>query len=279
VDVLEAFLSYCRSLPPDGQLVANNDDPGAREVMDRIRRERKDIRIVPYGRNAEGRFRIVRIDPRAGATRFVLSGLKEQLRLRYPGIHSVYNAAAAIALSCSLLETEGREFSAELGHSLARTLEEYRGSRRRSEVLGTAGGVLFMDDYGHHPTEIAATLQGLKQFYPQRRLVVDFMSHTYSRTKALLGDFATSFRDADLVVLHRIYASARESSNGGVDGRTLFEEVRRHHPKVVYFEEPEEAIPYLQENLKSGDLLITMGAGDNWRIGRKIYEGRAQVTQ
>jgi UDP-N-acetylmuramate--alanine ligase len=278
-DVLEAFLSYCRKLPPEGQLIINSDDPGAGEVLGRIRREREDIRVIPYGRNAEGRFRITEIHSTAGSTRFRLSGVEEELLLEYPGIHSVYNATAALALSCGILETEGRELTADLGRAMVRALAEFRGSRRRSEILGTAGGVLFIDDYGHHPTEISSTLEGFRSFYPQRRIVVDFMSHTYSRTRALLKEFATCFQAADLVVLHRIYASARETSDDSVNGRTLFQEVSRHHPQVVYFEEPEEAVPYLQDTLKPGDLLVTMGAGDNWRIGREIFEAKVEAAQ
>ena len=278
-DVLEAFLSYCRSLPPEGQLIINSDDPGAGEVLDRIRRERRDIRIVAYGRSAEGRFRITQIDSKAGCTRFCLSGVGGRLLLRYPGIHSVYNATAALALSSCILEAEGRELTAELSAAMAQALADFRGSRRRSEILGMAGGVLFIDDYAHHPTEISSTLAGLRSFYPQRRIVVDFMSHTYSRTRALLEDFATCFQAADLVVLHRIYASARETSDDGIDGRALSEEVSRHHPQVVYFEEPVEAVPYLQDTLKPGDLLVTMGAGDNWRIGREIFEAKVEAAQ
>jgi UDP-N-acetylmuramate--alanine ligase len=278
-DVLEAFLSYCRSLPPEGQLIINNDDPGAGEVLSRIRRERQDLRIIPYGRNAEGRFRITRIDTGAGRTRFHLAGVDGQLLLKYPGTHSVYNATAALALSSCILEAEGREWTADLSRAMAQALTDFRGSRRRSEILGTAGGVLFIDDYGHHPTEISGTLEGLRSFYPERRIVVDFMSHTYSRTRALLGEFATCFQAADLVVLHRIYASARETGDQSIDGRTLFEEVSRHHPRAVYFEEPQEAVPYLRDILKPGDLLITMGAGDNWRIGREIFEAKVEAAK
>ena len=278
-DVLEAFLGYCRNLPPAGQLIINADDSGAQEVLGRIRRVREDIRIGPYGRTAEGRFRITEVDSGAGSTRFRLSGVPGPLILRYPGIHSVYNATAALALSSCILENEGRELTEDLGRAAAEVLADFRGSRRRSEILGTAGGVLFIDDYGHHPTEISTTLEGLRSFYPKRRIIVDFMSHTYSRTKALLGAFATCFRAADLVVLHRIYASARETGRAGVDGRTLFEEVKSHHPQVVYFEEPQGSISYLQEALKPGDLFVTMGAGDNWRIGRQIFESKVEAAQ
>jgi UDP-N-acetylmuramate--alanine ligase len=278
-DVLQAFLSYCRNLPPEGQLIINSDDAGAGEVLSRIRREREDIRIIPYGRGARGRFRITSIDPGAGSIGFRLAGVEEQLVLKYPGIHTVYNATAALAVGSCILEAEGRELTSELGRSAAEVLADFRGSRRRSEILGTAGGVLFLDDYGHHPTEISSTLEGLRSFYPERRIIVDFMSHTYSRTRALLGEFGTCFKAADLVILHRIYASARETKDAEVNGRTLFREVKKHHPAVVYFEEPREAIPYLRDLLKPGDLFVTMGAGDNWRIGREIFEAKVETAQ
>jgi len=124
-----------------------------------------------------------------------------------------------------------------------------------------------MDDYGHHPTAVELTLKGLKAFYPDRRLVVDFMSHTYSRTKALLAEFASSFAAADEVVLHKIYSSARETETLGIDGTTLFEATRRVHPQVRYFEEVLDAVPYYVETLRPGDLLVTMGCGDEWKAG------------
>jgi UDP-N-acetylmuramate--alanine ligase len=98
------------------------------------------------------------------------------------------------------------------------------------------------------------------------------MPHTYSRTKALLAEFGTCFSDAAIVVLHRIYSSAREQSDGSVDGNTLFREVGRHHPQVVYFEEPGESVAFFESTLRPGDLFVTMGAGDNWRIGRKLFD-------
>jgi UDP-N-acetylmuramate--alanine ligase len=98
------------------------------------------------------------------------------------------------------------------------------------------------------------------------------MSHTYSRTRALLPTFGRCFGAADLIVLHRIYASARETNDGEVSGRDLFAEVARNHAKVMYFEEPAEAIPFLRAELRPGDLFITMGAGDNWKIGRALLE-------
>jgi UDP-N-acetylmuramate--alanine ligase len=204
-----------------------------------------------------------------GRTSFHLAGLAGEFFLPLPGRHMAWNAAAALALAGELLAAEGRALGpAEL--ELARAaLAGFRGTRRRSELVGEAAGVLFLDDYGHHPTEIRATLEGYKSFYG-RRLVVDFMPHTYSRTRALLPQFAECFAPADQVILHRVYASAREQAQDGVDGRTLFREVAARHPAVLYYEEPSEALEMLAGMLRPGDLFVTMGAGDNWKLGRAL---------
>ena len=135
-----------------------------------------------------------------------------------------------------------------------------------------------MDDYGHHPTAIRSTLAGLKEFYPGRRLVLSFMSHTYTRTASLLDEFAMSFDDADIVFLHKIYSSAREVYRGGVSGKTLFEKTRNYLSRipgkgenVFYVEEPLDGYQPLKAILKPGDLFITMGAGDNWKLGEKLF--------
>jgi len=129
-----------------------------------------------------------------------------------------------------------------------------------------------MDDYAHHPTAIRETLMGIRDFYPERRIVVDFMSHTYSRTKALLAEFGESFESADRVILHKIYSSAREVYRGDISGRDLFKEVSKHHGDVVYFEEPSEAVSHLKSTLGKDDLFLTMGAGDNWRLGVELFD-------
>ncbi|HNY22118.1 MAG TPA: cyanophycin synthetase, partial [Treponemataceae bacterium] len=205
---------------------------------------------------------------------FGLKGFSGEFRLRIPGRHNALNAAGAIALAVSLAKDSGRTLDfTEIGH-LREGLESFSGSRRRSEIVGEAGGVLVIDDYGHHPTAIKTTLAGLREFYPGRRLVVDFMSHTYSRTAALLDQFASAFPSADEIILHKIYASAREKYDGTVSGKTLYELVRKKHKNVQYFEEVMDAREYLAKNLKEGDLFVTMGAGDNWRIGRAVLEDR-----
>lgn len=128
-----------------------------------------------------------------------------------------------------------------------------------------------MDDYAHHPTAIKTTLAGLREFYPRRRLVVSFMAHTYSRTAALLSDFAGAFESAGIVFLHKIYASAREEYNGTVTGFSLFEKTKALRGSVYYVDEPLDALGQLKSILRPGDLFITLGAGDNWRLGGALF--------
>jgi UDP-N-acetylmuramate--alanine ligase len=198
----------------------------------------------------------------------------ECLQLRVPGRHNILNAAAALALTDSLVRAEFGEdgWTPERRESVREALLGFTGSKRRSEIIGESNGILFMDDYGHHPTAIKTTLAGLKEFYPNRRLIVSFMSHTYTRTAALLDEFASSFEKADMVFLHKIYPSARETYHGGVTGETLFEKTKALHGNVYYTEEPEDAAGELKKILKTGDLFITMGAGDNWKLGAELLE-------
>ncbi|MDR2048433.1 MAG: UDP-N-acetylmuramate--L-alanine ligase [Treponema sp.] len=281
-DIRDAFVEYTEKLPGRGILVYCADDRGACEVA-KIAGRRKDIRIIPYGFTAEGPWRVESCAVRNERTVFRLTCVPREFRLRVPGRHCVLDAAAALALTGLLAEEEFHEsaetfWRGEPGKRAAAELENFSGSKRRSEILGEAGGILFMDDYGHHPTAIKTTLEGLKEFYPGRRLVVSFMSHTYSRTAALLDDFAASLAPADLVFLHKIYASARENNSGGVDGRTLFEAAKNIRGNVFYADEPEDAAGELETILKPGDLFITMGAGDNWKLGKILFsffaEGR-----
>ena len=270
-DIFRAFFEYVLKLPQGGLLVYCADEAGALALASAARHQRPDLKLVPYGLKAEGAFRVVDRRFVPGQSWFRLEGFQTAFSLAIPGTHNVLNAAGACALVFSLTGLPVTEASLA---AVASALASFRGSRRRSQIVGEAGGVLVMDDYGHHPTAIDLTLKGLKDFYPDRRLIVDFMSHTYSRTKALLDEFAASFSAADEVVLHKIYASARESDTQGIDGRTLFEATARVHPQVKYFDEVLDAVPYYSESLKPGDLLVTMGAGDNWKVGVEFLKAK-----
>ncbi len=270
-DIRDAFEAYALRLKPNGVLIYCADDAGAREIAERVRPARPDVAFVPYGMHAEGDFRVLDERISGGTTRFRLAGIEGEFTLHVPGRHTVLNAAAALALVLRIAADAGRAADSSLLASFRRALQDFTGTRRRSEIVGEAGGILFMDDYAHHPTAVAVTLAGLKDYHPDRRLIVDFMPHTYSRTRALLDEFAGSFALADEVVLHKIYASARETNDGSVSGRSLFERVAAVHPSVRYFEEPADALAPLTGSLKKGDLFVTMGAGDNWKLGRDLY--------
>lgn len=276
--IRDAFIEYALKLPPSGDLLYCADDPGAREVAQILGDQRRDLTFIPYGFTAEGPFRITSFLVENERTHFTLQGLLAPWRLRVPGRHTVLNATAALALLTRILEDldgKGLRSSPWDEARLLRAqgaLENFVGSRRRSQIIGEAGGTLVMDDYAHHPTAIKTTLEGLKAFYPQRRLIVSFMSHTYTRTAALLDDFARSLLPADRVILHKIYPSARETYSGGVDGKTLYQRTRALKEDVRYFEEPLSALDTLVAEAGPSDLFISMGAGDNWKLARALYE-------
>ncbi len=277
--IRDAFVEYALSLPEGGVLVYCADDPGATEVAALAAARRADLVLVPYGFSAEGSWRIGSYRAADERACFTIAAFDGEFALRVPGRHLALDACAAVALAAlvradldGLPPSEAPRAARAFLPALKAGLEGFSGSRRRSEILGEAGGVVFMDDYGHHPTAIRTTLRGLKEFYPRRRLVVDFMSHTYSRTKALLDEFAASLADADAVWLHRIFASAREVPDGTVDGRTLYERTAALRPEVRYVEEPLDAVDDIAASLRPGDLFITMGAGDNYLAGRAVFE-------
>ncbi len=273
-DIFNAFFEYALKLPQGGLFVYCADETGAVSLASALRGHRPDLTFVPYGTRAEGPYRVIDRSFAPGESRFRLEGWAQKLTLRVPGTHNVLNAAGACALVFSLA---GRVLEEQELSAVSLALASFTGSRRRSQLVGETGGVLVMDDYGHHPTAVDLTLRGLKDFYPDRRLVVDFMSHTYSRTKSLLDEFAHAFSAADEVVLHKIYSSARETDTLGIDGRTLYEATAKAHPRVAYFDEVAEAVPYYLETLGPGDLLVTMGAGDNWKAGKAFLAAKAGV--
>ncbi len=281
-DVEDAFCSYIDTLPKGGTLIYCSDEDGAARTAARMKDKRPDLKMIPYGFEAEGAGRIVKTaSGRTGENAFRLGSLDVLFRIRIPGDHVIQDAAAALLLVLDQMESLGLVSGGETGAAAPdsaqlKALEEgiynFTGSRRRAEIVGEERGILVMDDYGHHPSAISKTLQGIKEFYPGRRLVVDFMSHTYSRTAALLDEFAASFGPADEVILHKIYASAREKFSGTITGEDLYMKTCENHTNVKYYNEPEDALGYLAESLKEGDLFVTMGAGDNWHLGRSLMD-------
>jgi UDP-N-acetylmuramate--alanine ligase len=270
LDILSAFMEYIDLLPEGGELIYCADDPGAVEAAQRSSLDRPDLVLTPYGESADGPYKITSSRQGEGENGFTLAGWDREFILSLPGKHLQLNGTAALAVTISLMKEEGRVIDESILDSLVGGLFDFKGSKRRNELVGEVRDIIIIDDYGHHPTAIDMTLNGLREFYPGRRIVVDFMSHTYSRTAALLNKFAASFSSADSVILHKIYASARESYDGSVTGKTLFEETKKHHKEVYYFEEHSDSLPFIKDYLRPGDLFVTMGAGDNWLLGRDL---------
>ncbi|MCX7026947.1 MAG: UDP-N-acetylmuramate--L-alanine ligase [Spirochaetes bacterium] len=301
-DILAAFVIFIGSLPPGGRLVYCADDPGAREAAQKVLASRPDIIAEPYGFSAEGDWGITGEETVEGLSRFKVRAWDGEFELHLPGRHLVMDAVGAIALTRPIyLGQSNDKDRAGFWKGAREALGSFAGSKRRSEVLGSAAGVLFVDDYAHHPTALRTTIAGYKTFWSSRRLIVDFMSHTYSRTIALMDEFAASFGDVDCLILHDIYASARETRVESVSGLDLFEKVRAARPDLVdispLFSEDESAPPdaevferlcddprgfilytrrhqdaaaFIQWLLRPGDLFATMGAGDNWKLGTEL---------
>ncbi len=284
-DIRKAFVEYILKLPQRGQLIYCADDSGAVETAGLAKQVRPDIELIPYGENALGNYKLTFLEV-SGDMQFFTVGHLGKFALTVPGRHMVRNATSAIALCCELLREEGLEPHEHLSQ-IREGLLSFTGGKRRSEITGkgkTKGGqdVIFMDDYAHHPTAIRTTLAGYRDFYKKRKIIVDFMSHTYSRTQALLGEFAESFSDADAVIINKIYASAREKQGKiKVTGEILAERTSYQHRNVFFCGEFEEAakkiLSLLEEPSGSeypdGYLVVTMGAGDNWKVGSLVKEG------
>lgn len=296
-DIQQAFIDYALLLPQNGNLIYCADDKGATDTAEKIKKQRNDINFIPYGFNAVGNFKILVHNVESGLQNFKIQLFENEVfSIKVPGIHNVRNATASIALMSILFyqNNEVENFSelsienkVEFVEKIKTGLLDFSGSKRRSEILAqlktdSNKQIIFIDDYGHHPTAIKTTLQGFKDFYPDKYLIVDFMSHTYSRTASLLDEFASSFTSADQVILHKIYSSARENKKdfeGVVSGQILFEKTKKYHKNVVYFEEILDAKDYVKNIFssplpegKKGFVFVTMGAGDNWKLGTSLIK-------
>ena len=158
------------------------------------------------------------------------------------------------------------------GEEIRAALANFAGVNRRFTKVAEIGGVTIIDDYGHHPTEIKTTLAALETSWPDRRKLVVFQPHRYSRTQALFDDFTRSFYQSDVLLVLPIYA-AGEKRIEGLSGHDLCEGIKAHgHKEVFYSEGKKDVLAHLKENLKPGDVLLTLGAGDVWKVGMDILK-------
>ncbi|MCD8371227.1 MAG: UDP-N-acetylmuramate--L-alanine ligase [Clostridiales bacterium] len=257
-DIRHSFRLFARRLNADGVLVINSDIRDYKEITDGL-----DCRVITVGNAPESDYRVdeIAFDAYARPSFTVLEqgNVLGRMTLCVPGRHNVYNALAAIAVA--------RELGIS-GEEISRGLTAFTGTDRRFEKKGEIGGVTVIDDYAHHPQEIAATLATAKHV-PHRKLWCVFQPHTYTRTKAFLDEFAEALSAADEVILARIYP-ARETDNLGISSFDIADRIDKLGTPVHCFETFDEIETFILENCSTGDLLITMGAGDIVKVGERL---------
>jgi UDP-N-acetylmuramate--alanine ligase len=264
--IQQVFADYLARLPAGARLAAWADDPHLKPLLHAARRP-----TLTYSLNPGADFQATDLQVQGLGSRFRLHFQGRELgdiTLPLAGPHYVLNAMAA----CAVGQLVGLDFAA-----WRQGLAHLGQIQRRCQVKGEVNGVMVMDDYGHHPAEIAATLAGLAQAFPERRLVVAFQPHRFTRTKALLPEFFPVFGDAGLLFLTDIY-SAGEPAAPGLSGRTVYDGIRQSGHGAAHFVPDRAAMAAaLAPHLNHGDLVLTLGAGDIWKTGEELLELLATV--
>ncbi len=257
--IKETFLQFINKIPFYGAAILCLDDENVADLLPSITR-----RIITYGMSPQADVYGENIFFAKGRVHFTVkkAGLElGSIDLAPPGKHNVYNALAVICIGLEL----------EIPFSvIAEALGSFAGVQRRMQKKGELHGITVVDDYGHHPTEIRATLAAIKEAWPEKRLVVLFQPHRFSRTKALFKEFLTCFRQADCLVMTEVYAASEEPVEG-TNSKVLLEEIKRHGQRNThYIPEVEEMAPLLLPLLQENDLVLTLGAGNIVRVGEKL---------
>ncbi|HEY0172124.1 MAG TPA: UDP-N-acetylmuramate--L-alanine ligase [Pyrinomonadaceae bacterium] len=261
-DVRKSFADFVNKVPFYGASVLCLDDPHVQAVIPEVVRRR-----VTYGLSAQADIaaREVRYDQQFGS-RYQARLMGEpvgEVSLLVPGLHNIYNSLAAIAIGLEL------EVPFE---TIAKALAQFSGVDRRFQFKGEAAGVIVVDDYGHHPTEIRATLVAAKLGAAGRRMVVLFQPHRYTRTRDLMDEFARSFNNADVLMVTDVYA-ASEQPIEGVSGEAVVEAVSSFgHKDARHAGSIEDATRALSEEVREDDMVITLGAGNVYRVGERLVE-------
>ncbi|UFS71632.1 UDP-N-acetylmuramate--L-alanine ligase [Geomonas sp. RF6] len=257
-EIKDTFVEFINKVPFYGLAVLCLDSPNVADILPRVQK-----RFTSYGLSAQADFRATDVRLSGFTTTFVAhhKGVRlGEISFAMPGAHNVLNALAAIAVAMELdipFEKIQEGFAA------------FRGVGRRFHLKGSANDIMVVDDYGHHPTEVRATLAAAKSGW-EKRLVVVFQPHRYSRTKELFEDFVKAFYDADVLILTDIYP-AGEAPIEGISAESLVARIRRHGQKdVTWISDREALAEHLLKILQPGDILLTLGAGNVWQIGEKV---------
>ena len=259
-EIQRAFLEFINKVPFYGLAVLCLDQENVQALIPRVSK-----RFVTYGLTTQANYRATDISFHGLSTTFRAWADDHelgQISIRMPGLHSVYNSLATIAAA----------FELEVGFGVIHeALESFSGVQRRFQIKGEWGGVMVVDDYGHHPTEIKATLSAAKSGW-ERRTVVIFQPHRYTRTRDLFREFLTAFNQADVLFLTGIYA-ASEDPIPGVKVEDLCEGIKGHgHKDVTLVPEKNQVVEHVLPRLRPGDMVITLGAGDVWKVGESLIQ-------
>lgn len=267
-DVKEAFIEFAKKVPFYGAVALCLDDSNVRSIIPEIER-----RTITYGLTPQARIRAVNIDIDHFTSSFtVINDGKElgRIILQAPGEHNVKNALAAVAVGLEL-DIPFEDIKAGL--------ERFEGVFRRFQLKAEKDGVMVIDDYAHHPTEVQATLNAARKGWKDRRIVAVFQPHLYSRTQQLYKDFGLSFFDAEVCVITDVYPS-REEPIEGVTGKLIADVAKEYgHRKVHYVEDKNDLPETLQNIVEAGDVVITMGAGDIYKYGEQFVEALERGIQ
>jgi UDP-N-acetylmuramate--alanine ligase len=260
--ITESFRQFANLIPADGLLVINGQDPNCRAVGSDL-----GARVETFGFDARDTWQATQLDLRDGFYEFTTLHNSVPLgrtALGIPGVHNVSNALAVTALASHAGATLA---------TISAGLREFRGAQRRLQIQGTVGGITVVDDYAHHPTEIRATLKAARERFEPRRLWCVFQPHQHSRTRFLLSDFARSFALADFVVVPHIYfVRDSERERQAVCAADLVTQVQAAGGHAVHVPEFEAILETLLSDAEPGDLVITMGAGDIWKVADELVQ-------
>jgi UDP-N-acetylmuramate--alanine ligase len=259
--IREAFINFINKIPFYGLAIICLDNEEIQGIIPHLRK-----RYITYGTNSQADLRATNIERDMLEVSFEVLYQNEALgsvQVGMPGDHNVLNALAAIAVA--------HELDVQMA-DIKEGLKSLGGLARRFQIKGEKGGILLVDDYGHHPTEISAVLETAKECWPEKRLVVVFQPHRFTRTEALYDRFIISFNQADLLILAPIYA-AGESPIEGVDSEWLYQGIKEHgHREVNLCHSQDEILQVLLSVITSGDLVMTLGAGDIYHVGEELLK-------
>jgi UDP-N-acetylmuramate--alanine ligase len=254
--LIDTFEEFARRVAEDGFILVDIDNVNNCELMKRVK-----TRFITYALKGKADFSAENLTYDRFNARFDLMRADKKLgevELIVPGWQNILNSLPVFAI--------GLEFGMDFG-SIAAALRTFMGARRRFQTVGEAGDILIIDDYAHHPTEVRATLSAARSGWPGRRILCVFQPHRYSRTMLLKDQFGTAFGDADKIFLTEIYA-ASEKPIPGISGKTIEEAIK--DKKVMYEPRKEKIVDALLEEVKAGDLVLTLGAGDINTVGREL---------